>query len=154
MDNKKKMEAISIGSKTDVIAFVNKLNYDLPNDYKDFLAKYDGVRFYNCEFYVKDISQKVLMDVLYGVNGEKKYDIHKKNERFAGEIPTKSIVIGEDPGGVPILLVNDEKNNGVYFFDSDLFFEQSSDEKNTYLIANTFTDFFNMLNVEDIFYRT
>jgi hypothetical protein len=153
MENKKKMEVIKNGKKNDVITFENRLNHFLPNDYKDFLSKYDGVRFYNCEFYIKDIDQRILMDVLYGVNGEKKYNICKKNERFLDELPNKSLAIGEDPGGTPILLVNDGENNGIYFFDSDCFFKQSSDEKNTYLIADTFTDFFNMLKVENIFYK-
>lgn len=143
------MEAVNTGNYNDVVAFERKLNFYLPDDYKNFSSNYDGVRFYNCEFYVKDIAQKVLMDVLYGINGIKKYDIHKKNERFADEIPNKSLVIGEDPGGTPILLVNDDKNNGIYFFDSDYFFEQSSDDENTYLIADTFTDFLNLLNVGD-----
>ena len=153
MENKKKMEVVKNGEKTDVFTLESKLNFPLPDDYKEFLSKYDGVRFYNCEFYVKDIEQKVLMDVLYGINGERRYDIHRKNERLFDRIPKKSLVIGEDPGGTPILLVNGEENNGIYFFDSNYFFKQSSDEQNTYIIATTFTDFMNMLNVEDIFYR-
>lgn len=152
MDDKR-MEVIKKGSKDIVIPFEEQLGFSLPDDYKVFLSEYDGVRFYNCEFYVNKIQQKILIDVLYGVKGEKKFDIYTKNKRFEDEIPEKSLVIGEDQGGAPILLINDQKNNGIYFFDSNYFFENSTEEENTYLVANTFSDFFKMFDVQEILFR-
>jgi hypothetical protein len=149
----KKMDVIKKGNEIDVLKLEKKLEFSFPLDYKEFITKYDGVRFYHCKFYVERLRQEVLMDVLYGITGEKRFDLMKNNKYFEGEIPDKSLIIGEDPGGTPILLICDGKNDGIYIFDSNYFFKESSDEENTFFIANTFTSFFNMLNPSEIYYR-
>ena len=139
-------ERIKSGDEATVQEFEKRLGFDLPKDYKNFLTQNDGVKFENyAHFYVSALEQNVLMDILYGVTGEKRYSITRQNNIFKDEIPEKSLLIGEDPGGTPILLICEGKNSGVYFFDSNYFFEGSSDEQNTYWLADTFTEFMNLL---------
>ena len=139
-------ESIKSGDEATVQEFEKQLGFDLPKDYKNFLIQNDGVKFVNyCCFYVNVLKQKVLIDVLYDVTGAKKYSIARKNNTFKDEIPENSVLIGEDPGGTPILLICEGKNSGVYLFDNNYFFKGSSDEQNTYWLADTFTAFMNSL---------
>ena len=142
-------ESIKSGNESSVREFEKQLGFDLPKDYKNFLIQNDGVKFVNySHFYVSVLEQNVLIDILYGVTGEKRYSITRQNNIFKDEIPEKSLLIGEDPGGTPILLICEGKNSGVYFFDNNYFFEDSSDEQNTYWLADTFTEFMHLLVCE------
>ena len=98
-------ESIKSGNESSVREFEKQLGFDLPKDYKNFLIQNDGVKFVNySHFYVSVLEQNVLIDILYGVTGEKRYSITRKNNIFKDEIPQKSLLIGEDPGGTPVQL--------------------------------------------------
>ena len=125
--------------------FLSNLSFDLPSDYVSFLKEYDGVKVLDGAFFVPDLDQKVLLDILYGVTCPKRFNLLKANEELDGELPDKSIVIGEDPGGAYILLTNDGENNGIYFYDYRHFFDQSDEESNTYFITDTFQNFLDEL---------
>jgi hypothetical protein len=87
------------------------------------------------------------MGVLYGVNMENEaLDLIYENKEYSDDIPEKSLLIGSDPGGGWILLIFDGENDGIWYYDHSYFFEQSTDELNTYLICNTFTEFLEILS--------
>ncbi len=136
-----------IGNEKSISEIEGELNVSLPNDYREFLLQNNGAKIDNGYFFVKELNEHILMDTFFGANNSKKaLDLIEVNNEFEGEIPPKSILIGDEPGGGLILLVNDGEDNGIYYYDHSYSFEQSSDEKNSYLISNTFHDFIDMLN--------
>jgi hypothetical protein len=58
-----------------------------------------------------------------------------------------SILIGSDEGEGLIMLVCDGENDGIWYYDHSYFFEQSTDDTNTYFICNTFSDFIKQLEM-------
>jgi hypothetical protein len=124
---------------------------NLPKDYINFLVNNNGIAIDDAYFYVKDLDQKVLMGVLYGVNMEfEALDIIYENKEYKEDIPENSLLIGSDPGGSWILLICDGENDGIWYYDHSYFFEQSTDELNTYFICETFTEFLEMLETTKI----
>ena len=141
------IKRFEIGNEKSISEVESKLDISLPNDYKEFLHQNNGAKVDDGYFFVKDLNEYIMMDTFFGISISKKaLDIIEVNNEFDGEIPFKSILIGDEPGGGLILLVNDGEDNGIYYYDHSYSFEQSSDEKNSYIIANTFQDFVDMLS--------
>ena len=141
------IKRFEIGNEKSISEVESKLDISLPNDYKEFLHQNNGAKVDDGYFFVKDLNEYIMMDTFFGISISKKaLDIIEVNNEFDGEIPSKSILIGDEPGGGLILLVNDGEDNGIYYYDHSYSFEQSSDEKNSYIIANTFQDFVDMLS--------
>lgn len=144
------IEQVEQSNKDAVVALQSQLNFKLPTDYLDFLSINNGARVIDGFFYVEDLKEFILMDIFYGVTTSKSINLQAVNDEFGDDIPPKSLLIGEDPGGAFILLVNNEgsDNNiqdGIYFYDHAYFFYSSTDENNTYLICKTFTEFIRLL---------
>lgn len=134
------------GSIQDIQKLEESFNVKLPTDYRDFLIKHNGADIVDGIFYVKDLEQKILMGGFYGVESNpKKIGLINQNEEYGDDIPDNSLLIGSDPGSGWILLVNDGENNGIWYYDHTYFFEQSSDELNTYFICETFSEFLKIL---------
>src|SRR5215204_537295 len=129
------------GDKHSVSVFESKLGFKLPDDYKSFLIENDGVKIVDGAIYIPALEQKVLVDVLCGVKAEGRFNIQKLNDEFGDDLAENSLIIGQDVGGSFVLLSADEQNIGIYLYDHSYFFEQSSDENNTYFICNTFSEF-------------
>ncbi|MDA2048984.1 SMI1/KNR4 family protein [Bacillus cereus] len=122
------------------------LGFLLPKDYKKFLSEYNGgtskVRY--SKFFVKELNQEIPLDVLYGIGVKKTFDLSECYEEFEDMLPT-SLIIGDDPSSGLIVLITDTENHGVYYWDHSFYFPQSSEEENTYKIADSFKDFINGL---------
>jgi len=123
-----------------------KFNLSLPQDYKDFLLNHNGgsPEIEYSKFYIERLKEHITLDVLCGI-GIEDLDISEWTNIYSGDIPIHSIIIGHDPGNGILLLVNDGKKNGIYYYDHAYTFSQSSDEENTYFITETFTDFIESL---------
>jgi hypothetical protein len=134
------------GSEKNIQKIECIFNIKLPKDYKDFLIKNNGVNIEDGYFYVNDLKQKIMMGVLYGVDLTKySVDIIRVNKEFEDDLLKTSLLIGGDVGGGWILLVLDGVSNGIWYYDHSYFFEQSSDELNTYFICDSFSDFLKLL---------
>lgn len=122
------------------------LNITLPADYKEFLNSHNGAKIVAGYFHVRELNQEISMDIFYGIDLEKRtLNLDFWHKEYGDEIPQNSLLIGSDPGGGFILLVNDGENSGVFYYDHSYFFDQSSDENNTYFISKNFTLFLDML---------
>ncbi|MCC5803760.1 SMI1/KNR4 family protein [Rossellomorea vietnamensis] len=123
------------------------VGFSLPNDYKEFLKEYNGgtskVRY--SKFFVNDINQEIPLDVLYGIDVNSTFDLYECNEEFEEDMVPNSLIIGDDPGSGFIVLITDPENYGVYYWDHSFYFPQSSEDENTYKIADSFKDFMNEL---------
>ena len=123
------------------------LGFLLPEDYKEFLSKYNGgtskVRY--SKFFVKELNHEIPLDVLYGIGVTRTFDLSEGYEEFEEDMLPNSLIIGDDPGSGLIVLITDSENYGVYYWDHSFYFPQSSEEENTYKIADSFKDFINRL---------
>jgi len=122
--------------------FEQHIGFALPEDYKKFLLEYNGgtsQKRYST-FFVKVLDQEIPLDVLFGLNAGK-LDLQKWNDEYMEDMFEKSLIIGDDPGGGLIVLINNSDMKGVYYWDDSFNFEQSSEEQNIYKIADSFRDF-------------
>ncbi|WP_028403030.1 SMI1/KNR4 family protein [Ectobacillus panaciterrae] len=123
------------------------LGFTLPEDYKRFLSEYNGgtskVRY--STFFVKELNQEIPLDVLYGVDVKRSFDLSTCYEEFEENMLPKSLIIGDDPGSGLIVLITDVENYGVYYWDHSFYFPQSSEVENTYKIADSFKAFISRL---------
>jgi hypothetical protein len=134
------------GSMENIIKIENDFNVKLPSDYKEFLIQHNGAIIKKSTFYVKDLDQNIMMNILFGISHDNRvFNIEYWNKEYGEDIPPNSLLIGNDPGGTFLLLVFDGENDGVWFYDDSYFFEQSTDDLNTYFICETFSDFVKLL---------
>ena len=121
----------------------------LPEDYKNFLLKYNGgtPKIKYSTFRVKELSTNIILDCLYGLNVEKRQlDLEYINDEFGDEDLSEAIIIGDDPGSGFIVLLNYEKLKGIiYYLDDEFNFEQSTEENNMYKISDSIKEFIDSL---------
>lgn len=119
------------------------IGFPLPDDYKKFLIEYNGgtskVRY--SKFFVEELNQEIPLDVLFGIGVKRTFDLGVCFEEFEEDLLPNSLIIGDDPGSGLIVLITDAENYGVYYWDHSFYFPQSSEEENTYKIAESFQDF-------------
>lgn len=130
--------------------FEAHIGFELPFDYKEFLIKHNGgvpeVKY--STFFVKELNQKISLDVLLGF-GIKELDLYEWNDEYKDDLSVRSIIIGHDPGVGMIILVNDKKMKGIYYWDDSHYFDQSNHESNSYKINDSFYEFLNGLTIPD-----
>jgi hypothetical protein len=143
-----KINSYGIGNIENIKKIVEEFGINLPQDYKDFLLLHNGADIAEGIFYVKDLKEKILMGGFFGVkldSDPNSVDLIYQNREYGDDIPENSLIIGSDPGSGWILLIFDGENDGIWYYDHSCFFEQSTDELNTYFICETFTEFLEML---------
>lgn len=118
-----------------------QIGHKLPIDYREYLTRHNGQSFKYRSFFVPACQAEVNLDVLLGVEVDN--NLLDSWKQFGQSIPSYLLAIGFDPGGNVILL---KLTTGeVFYWDSELFFDQSSEELNTYFVAPSFSDFVNGL---------
>ena len=109
----------------------------LPDDYRSFLMEHNGGKPSPAVVTIPDCSQESIIDHFLGL-GRDGEDLEDWVCELQDEMPSGFLPIGFDPGGNAILL---DVNDGViYYWDSARFFDASSDDENTYWVANSFSD--------------
>ena len=141
-----RLTKIDCETVADIAAIESEFNIKLPDDYKAFLSESNGVNVSDGYIYVEALEQHIMMGVLYGVGTpNNSADIMRNNREYRDDVWINSILIGGDVCGGWILLVCDGENDGIWYYDHSYFFENSTDESNTYLIADSFSKFMNMM---------
>ena len=138
-----RIEAINKGSEAKTLAFQEFLGFTLPDDYFNFFQKNDGAIIDEAYFYVKDIEEYIMFDLFYDIE-----ECIETYEEFSEDFPSKSLVIGTDPGRGMLLLVTTDVGDfskGIYFYDHSHFFEASNSDCNTYFVCDTFSEFITIL---------
>ena len=128
--------------------FEQYIGFSLPKDYRQFLLQYNGgktqERYYT--FYIVELNENIPLNVLYGLNTEiKQVNLKVWHDEYKEDLLENSIIIGSDPGAGMIVLINDDEDGGIYYWDDSWHFEQSDEENNIYKIADSFQDFFDNL---------
>ncbi|OFR28007.1 SMI1/KNR4 family protein [Staphylococcus sp. HMSC065D05] len=139
-------------SKEKIKWLEQKYRVTFPNDYKQFLLGNNG-GFFNIENMnkvpVDELNDNIYMEVLYGCDTP--YDVTNIEywmDEYESELIEESIIIGNDLSQGFLVLILLEGYEGVYFWDDGHNFESSTDEENTYFIAETFTNFLKKIQYE------
>lgn len=143
-------------TKKQIAKLEKKYSLTLPSAYKDFLISVGG----GCvelneenSIFIPDIQERVAVAVLYGYETqEKNADLSTYMDMLLEDIWEHSVIIGDSiEHGLFVLVCEDGKRDdagAVYYWDDSYVFNQSDDENNTYWVADSFTEFLQMLNGE------
>lgn len=136
------MNGFDKATPTMISSFEQHFDCSLPEDYKRFLQEYNGgfPKEKYSTFNVEELNEDIPLDVLLGI-GVRKFDLQKRNDEYIEDLLPNTIIIGDDPGSNMIVLINDIKMKGVYYWDHSHNFDQSSEEKDIFKIADSFQNF-------------
>ena len=130
-----------------IAALETDLGIVFPDDYKRFLQMTNGGTVPIGEneektaILIPALNEKVWIDSFFGVTEDTNSDIRYWNTEYGGEMLENAIIIGDSIMHGFFVLICGGENEGVYYWDDSYHFEQSDDERNTYYIAENFTDF-------------
>jgi len=135
----------------DIEALEESYGLSLPEDYKQFLLKYNGGEPDKYLFKDKNLGSLVL-NVLYGINIEDSYDeLHNVIKVYKDRIPSSFIPIGDDSGGNQFVIgIKGKFKDKIYLWDHNTELEHNKFTENTlpgnmYKLADNFTEFINAL---------
>lgn len=137
--------------ESEIVELEKKINCKLPNDYKEFLKNNNGgttdgeIVCFNAE----NIEEGIALDLLYGTNLSESLCIEQWYEEYSTDLPEEMIIIGHAMETGLILLANQINWKGIYFWDNALDYENSTENKCIYRIADTFNDFLNGLYLHE-----
>lgn len=131
-------------SESEISKFEAKLGFGLPSEYRNFLIKTNGGQ---CADATVSTSKpgNFLVDYIFGLGLNRQLDLSFWQDEFNGDIPEKSIIIGSDAGGGFLLLLLADGRDLVYYYDHAHSFASSSEQENTYLICDKFSDFLDLI---------
>jgi hypothetical protein len=120
--------------------FEQHLGSSLPEDYRAFLLATNGGSLPASGFHVPELNRDCRLDVLFGFNLPPALSLDAWQEEMDEELPAGSAIIGSDPRS-GLILLGWQELPGVYFYDHAHRFQTSSEEHNTYWIANSWSEF-------------
>ena len=137
----------------DISNFEKIIKGNLPNDYKDFLMKYNGGQPQPNSFrFFSDRNDGSSVDQFLSLGREKHSNLLNYYENYKDRIPSGFIPIAHDAGGNLIIMELKSNSNRIYFWDHE--FEVDDGETpnmdNVYYINQSFTKFINDLYKEEI----
>ncbi|TSJ88010.1 SMI1/KNR4 family protein [Gilliamella apicola] len=132
----------------DISNFEKIIKGSLPNDYKDFLMKYNGGQPQPNSFrFFSDRNDESMADYFLSLGREKYSNLLSYYDLYKDRIPSEFIPIAHDPEGNLIIMELKPNSNRIYFWDHEL--EADEDETpnmdNVYYINQSFTKFINDL---------
>ena len=145
------MKIQGFGNATEemIAQYERYIGFLLPEDYKQFLRKYNGGVVRNEVFWVDDLQQIIPLDLMLGLVVDTELNLIKWYDDYKKDLLQKCIIIGFDPGSGIIVLISDPEIGGVYYWDHSFYFDKSNKEENTYWIADSFTEFINCLKEDN-----
>ncbi|MFA1794448.1 MULTISPECIES: SMI1/KNR4 family protein [Bacillus] len=142
-------------SKRKIKAFENELNINLDEVYKEFVIRYggstiqaDNVLFPSLEENPLASNNHLRLGLFYGFGvDDTDFDVKSMTVTYEEQMPDWIIPIADGDGGDQICLgVKGEETGKVYFWDHEL----TNGVKDTFLVANSFSDFIQSLFIEEV----
>ena len=135
----------------EILMLENEFEVVLPEDYKSFLLQENGGR--NTAYRYKNlvripqVSEEINIDVMFGVSTNvKNGDIKQWTSEYQDDLFPNSIIIGDTiQHGFIVFWLSKDDNAGIYYYDDTYEFASSTDDMNTYFLANSFSEFLNMV---------
>lgn len=129
----------------ELLAFESKLGVSLPEDYRNYLIKYNGAKFENDVFLINEVEGESRIHHIGGVIQEPSYASLLVNyDVFNIDLKNKYLAIADDAFGNQIVLKLVEPNmGGIYFWDHEVPFNKV--EKILIKVGNSFTEYINSL---------
>ncbi|MBM7542021.1 SMI1/KNR4 family protein [Amphibacillus cookii] len=140
-------------NENELIAFSEKIGYELPNDYIEFLRHHNGGYVKNSiSTYYKNGEQKFILTSMFGLGSDD--DLINQFETYKNRIPNTCIPIGRDAGGNLVCLnLSEVKYGYVYFWDHEEEFKYEEGKiaiNDLYFIADSFKEFLNSIERDSI----
>ncbi|MFB8091748.1 SMI1/KNR4 family protein [Bacillus velezensis] len=141
-------------SKRRIKAFENELNINLDEVYKEFVIRYggstiqaDNVLFPSLEENPVASNNHLRLGLFYGFGvDDADFDVISMTVTYEEQMPDWIIPIADGDGGDQVCLgVKGEATGKVYFWDHEL----TNGVKDTFLVANSFSDFIQSLFTEE-----
>lgn len=149
--------------QTDIDLLAKNFAVTFPDDYRAFLAKYNGLRVESPDYcdlpFDKVDNGYVSFDALFGQDvSNENYDISVMNDELLDELSfvENAVIIGIDPGDNGYVLITEGEQSGVYYWDrsclhvddakQDYDIAVDEDSQHLYLLAGTFQQFFDILS--------
>lgn len=118
----------------------------LPGDYRAYLQNVNGGKPPSTGFVIPKINVEATVGVLYGVGVQPGMDIIIWLKELEGDIPERWIPIGRDLGGNVLLMdLSTDSSAPVLLWDRNRELPKTTNKVNTYLVADTFSQFLEML---------
>ena len=146
-----KLDKFGFANNGEILMLENEFEVVLPEDYKSFLLQENGGR--NTAYRYKNlvripqVSEEINIDVMFGVSTNvKNGDIKQWTSEYQDDLFPNSIIIGDTiQHGFIVFWLSKDDNAGIYYYDDTYEFASSTDDMNTYFLANSFSEFLNMV---------
>ena len=146
-----KLDKFGFANNGEILMLENEFEVVLPEDYKSFLLQENGGR--NTAYRYKNlvripqVSEEINIDVMFGVETNiKNADIEQWTSEYRDDLFPNSIIIGDTiQHGFIVFWLSKDDNAGIYYYDDTYEFASSTDDMNTYFLANSFSEFLNMV---------
>lgn len=146
-----KLDKFGFANNGEILMLENEFEVVLPEDYKSFLLQENGGR--NAAYRYKNlvripqVSEEINIDVMFGVSTNvKNGDIKQWTSEYQDDLFPNSIIIGDTiQHGFIVFWLSKDDNAGIYYYDDTYEFASSTDNMNTYFLANSFSEFLNMV---------
>jgi hypothetical protein len=140
------MNCTPFGSATEqeLAAFEQQTGWGLPASYRKFLLDTNGAAALNQSFFVPDLNQEIKLQALFGLHNaaSRGLTLTYWMAEYEEELSSDTLLIGKDRGGNFLLYTAAGEEQGVYYWDVQNFFPQSTDGGgNAYFVADDFTAF-------------
>lgn len=132
--------------QADFISEIHSINpkFTIPNDYKEFMFKYNGGSFLECMI-KNTLEGDLILNWVCSWDRDDEMSLHVVLDH-SELIKEGFLAFADDPGGNEFLLnLNEHSNGEVYYWSHD---RNLVNGKNKILIANSFSDFLNRLDIE------
>ena len=141
-----KLDKFGFANNGEILMLENEFEVVLPEDYKSFLLQENGGRYKNL-VRIPQVSEEINIDVMFGVSTNvKNGDIKQWTSEYQDDLFPNSIIIGDTiQHGFIVFWLSKDDNAGIYYYDDTYEFASSTDNMNTYFLANSFSEFLNMV---------
>lgn len=144
------LKKTGIALEQDITLLEKELSLKLPQDYRKFLLDTNGgvvEKDENNKIVLTQIDETIVIDVLYGIHtGNQNADIQFWMDSLKDDLMENVIIVGDDIIQGLIVMICDGEDQGIYYWDDAYNFEESCDESNMYKIADSFTEFIQLLS--------